>query len=89
MQRQQPHTPLMSLNDAVEAFKRQHLEEEARLLYVGFTRAMQGLFVSSHHQYRNAFHKLQKTLPTKAFVELKAFLEKPNLKGDDLHVEHL
>jgi superfamily I DNA/RNA helicase len=89
MQRQQPQTPLMSLNDAVEAFKRQHLEEEARLLYVGFTRAMQGLFVSSHHQYRNAFHKLQKTLPTKAFVELKAFLEKPNLKGDDLHVEHL
>lgn len=89
VQRQQPDTPLMPLNDAVEAFKRQHLEEEARLLYVGFTRAMQGLFVSSHHQYRNAFHKMQKTHPTKSFEELKAFLEKPNLKGDDLHVEHL
>ncbi len=70
MQRQQPHTPLIPLNDAVEAFKRQHLEEEARLLYVGFTRAMQGLFVSSHFQYRNAFHKVQKTHPTKAFEVL-------------------
>ena len=89
MQRQQPDTPLMPLNDAVEAFKRQHLEEEARLLYVGFTRAMQGLFVSSHHQYRNAFHKLQKTHPTRAFEELLVFLEKTNLKGDDLHVERL
>ncbi len=74
MQRQQPKMPLMPLNDAVEAFKRQHLEEEARLLYVGFTRAMQGLFVSSHFQYRNAFHKLQKTHPTKAFEVLIPFL---------------
>lgn len=70
MQRQQPDTPLMPLNDAVEAFKRQHLEEEARLLYVGFTRSMQGLFVSSHYQYRNAFHKVQKTHPTRALEVL-------------------
>jgi superfamily I DNA/RNA helicase len=63
------------LNDAITAFQRQHLEEEARLLYVGFTRAMQGLFLSTHTQYRNAFHKRQTTKPTHAFTFLTSTLQ--------------
>jgi DNA helicase-2/ATP-dependent DNA helicase PcrA len=75
LQRQQPNTPLLPLNDAITAFQRQHLEEEARLLYVGFTRAMQGLFLSTHTYYRNTFHKRQTTKPTHAFTFLTSTLQ--------------
>lgn len=74
-QRRNPKAPLPPLGEAVEAFKRQHLEEEARLLYVGFTRAMRGLSVSTHHQHRNHFNRLVKSQPTYAFHVIQDFLE--------------
>jgi ATP-dependent exoDNAse (exonuclease V) beta subunit len=77
-QRHQPQVPLAPLAVDIEAFKRQHLEEEARLLYVGLTRAMKGLFLSAHLQYRNAFHRLQKTQPTEAFMLIQAWLKSPS-----------
>lgn len=49
---------------ACTAQKRLVLEEEARLLYVGITRARQGLFLSAHETYKNQWHKQEKTLPT-------------------------
>jgi DNA helicase-2/ATP-dependent DNA helicase PcrA len=77
-QRHHPQVPLAPLAADIEAFKRQHLEEEARLLYVGLTRAMKGLFLSAHLQYRNAFHRLQKTQPTEAFTLIQAWLKSPS-----------
>jgi ATP-dependent exoDNAse (exonuclease V) beta subunit len=73
--RRHPQEALPPLGEAVEAFKRQHLEEEARLLYVGFTRAMKGLSLTTHVQYRDHFNRLKKTHPTKAFEVIEAYLD--------------
>jgi len=48
--------------------KRLVLEEEARLLYVGITRAKRGLFLSAHETYKNPWNSRQeKTSPTLLF----------------------
>ena len=48
--------------------KRLVLEEEARLLYVGITRAKRGLFLSAHEAYKNPWNSRQeKTAPTLLF----------------------
>ena len=48
--------------------KRLVLEEEARLLYVGITRAKRGVFLSAHETYKNPWNSRQeKTAPTLLF----------------------
>ncbi len=48
--------------------KRLVLEEEARLLYVGITRAKRGLFLSAHEMVKNPWNSRQeKTAPTLLF----------------------
>jgi ATP-dependent exoDNAse (exonuclease V) beta subunit len=50
------------------AYQRSCIEEEARLLYVGFSRAKCGLWCGAHYQFRNRFFKLTETTPTLAFT---------------------
>jgi DNA helicase II / ATP-dependent DNA helicase PcrA len=55
----------------LETLKKQaKIEEEARLVYVGLTRAKRGLFLSAHQQYLTRYNKLKKTSPTLAFTVL-------------------
>jgi DNA helicase-2/ATP-dependent DNA helicase PcrA len=60
---------------ACTAQKRLVLEEEARLLYVGITRARQGLFLSAHETYKNQWHKQEKTMPTLLLRLVKDYLQ--------------
>jgi superfamily I DNA/RNA helicase len=62
----------------LEAYQRQVLEEEARLLYVGITRAKRGLHLSTHSLPNwHSRWKPSPTHPTLAFTVAKAFLEPP------------
>jgi len=54
------------------------LEERARLVYVGITRARQGLFLSSHQQRINRYHRLEKTEPSLAFTVLAQLIAQQN-----------
>lgn len=50
--------------------KREKIEEEARLIYVGLTRARRALYLSAHKQAMTKFHKLRNTEPSLAFQVL-------------------
>lgn len=47
--------------------KREKIEEEARLIYVGLTRARRALFLSAHAQALTRYNKLRTTTPALAF----------------------
>jgi DNA helicase II / ATP-dependent DNA helicase PcrA len=52
------------------------LEEEARLVYVGITRARRGLVLSTHLQGRNAFGRPEKQTPALAWQVCSQYLVK-------------
>lgn len=54
--------------------KREKIEEEARLIYVGITRARRALFLSAHQQSLTRYQKLRNTRPALAFEQLAALL---------------
>lgn len=47
--------------------KREKIEEEARLIYVGLTRARQALYLSAHRQAMTRYNKLRTLEPAAAF----------------------
>jgi superfamily I DNA/RNA helicase len=51
--------------------KREKIEEEARLVYVGLTRAKRALYLSAHGQAMTRYNKLRKMQPAVAFQLLK------------------
>lgn len=51
--------------------KREKIEEEARLIYVGLTRAKRALYLSAHTQAMTRYNKLRKMEPAAAFQILK------------------
>jgi len=57
----------------VDGKKREKIEEEARLLYVGITRARKALYLTAHQQAYK-FQRLQQTEPALAFQKLSAYL---------------
>jgi|GEM_PF-3102480 len=57
----------------VDGKKREKIEEEARLLYVGITRARKALYMTAHQQAYK-FQRLQQTEPALAFQKLSAYL---------------
>jgi superfamily I DNA/RNA helicase len=67
-----PQVPLVPLPEALQAYQRGCIEEEARLLYVGFSRAKCGLWCGTHHQFRNRFFKQTETAPTLAFNVIRS-----------------
>lgn len=54
--------------------KREKIEEEARLIYVGLTRAKRVLYLSAHTQAMTRYNKLRKMGPAVAFQSLRARL---------------
>ena len=73
-----PHEQKRSAAEWLETYQRQVLEEEARLLYVGMTRAKRGLHLSTHTLPNwHSRWKPSPTNPTLAFTVAKAFLEPP------------
>jgi DNA helicase-2/ATP-dependent DNA helicase PcrA len=54
--------------------KREKIEEEARLVYVGLTRARRALYLSAHIQAMTRYNKLRKMEPASAFQLIKAKL---------------
>lgn len=54
--------------------KREKIEEEARLIYVGLTRAKRALYLSAHTQAMTRYNKLRKTTPSAAFFMLRGKL---------------
>ncbi|WP_373532135.1 ATP-dependent helicase [Vampirovibrio sp.] len=64
-----------SLSDTYQLDKkREKIEEEARLVYVGLTRAKRALYLSAHTQAMTRYHKLRKMEPAMAFQVIKAQL---------------
>jgi DNA helicase-2/ATP-dependent DNA helicase PcrA len=56
--------PSVDKDAAMLALKRTKLQEEARLVYVGLTRAKQALFLSAHQQSQNRYGKPQAAAPS-------------------------
>lgn len=54
--------------------KREKIEEEARLIYVGLTRAKRALYLSSHRQAMNRYNKMKNVEPAAAFRMLDEIL---------------
>jgi DNA helicase-2/ATP-dependent DNA helicase PcrA len=54
--------------------KREKIEEEARLIYVGLTRARRALYLSAHKQALTKYNKLRTVAPAMAFELLAAKL---------------
>jgi DNA helicase-2/ATP-dependent DNA helicase PcrA len=59
-----------------DAKKREKIEEEARLIYVGLTRARRALHLSAHKQSFQ-YQRLQATDPAMAFKRLASYLAPP------------
>jgi DNA helicase-2/ATP-dependent DNA helicase PcrA len=57
--------------------KREKIEEEARLIYVGLTRAKRALYLSAHSQSMTRYHKLRTVSPALAFELLSEVINKP------------
>ena len=61
--------------DYIEQKKLEKVEEEARLIYVGLTRAKQALFLSCHAQAFTKYGKLRPVQPAFAFTQLQTHLQ--------------
>ncbi len=57
--------------------KREKIEEEARLIYVGLTRAKRALYLSAHLQTMTRYNKIRKVEPAAVFQALQAKLHPP------------
>ncbi len=64
--------------------KREKIEEEARLIYVGLTRARQALYLSAHRQSMTRFNKLRNMEPAAAFTTLDEKLNGPTEAQDNV-----
>lgn len=62
-------------NLLAEQEKLKKVEEEARLIYVGLTRARQGLFLSCPKQIRERSGRLRPAEPSRYFIALQSLLE--------------
>lgn len=60
-----------------QAKKREKIEEEARLIYVGLTRARRALFLTAHRQSLTRYNKLRKQTPAMAFQILDERINGP------------
>ena len=68
-----------------EQKKREKIEEEARLIYVGLTRAKRALFLSAHRQGMGRYNKLRNVEPAKAFQLLRQILDpQPAVAADNV-----
>lgn len=54
--------------------KREKIEEEARLIYVGLTRAKRALYLSAHRQSLTRYNKIRNVEPSLAFQRLSSYL---------------
>jgi hypothetical protein len=54
--------------------KREKIEEEARLIYVGLTRAKRALYLSAHNQSMTRYNRLRNVEPSMAFKILERLL---------------
>lgn len=57
-----------------DAKKREKIEEEARLIYVGLTRAKRALYLSAHSQSMTRYNRLRNVEPSMAFKILERCL---------------
>jgi DNA helicase-2/ATP-dependent DNA helicase PcrA len=64
--------------------KREKIEEEARLIYVGLTRAKRALYLSAHRQGMGRYNKLKNVQPAMAFQILNEVLHPVSLEGDNV-----
>jgi DNA helicase-2/ATP-dependent DNA helicase PcrA len=67
-----------------EQKKREKIEEEARLIYVGLTRAKRALYLSAHAQGMGRFNKLKKVEPAAAFRLLSELLNPQQVATDNV-----
>jgi DNA helicase-2/ATP-dependent DNA helicase PcrA len=63
----QSSLPALSPADYEQNKKKEKIEEEARLLYVGLTRARQALYLTAHEQAMSRFNKLRRLEPAAIF----------------------
>src|SRR5690606_14495930 len=56
--------------DYQQRMKQEKIEEEARLIYVGLTRAKRLLFLSCHRSFFTRYNKMKATEPALAFTLL-------------------
>lgn len=64
-----------------ENLKRIKMEERARLIYVGISRARRALFFSCHKAAYNRFHRLESKEPSKPFEILSALIQEKEPLG--------
>jgi DNA helicase-2/ATP-dependent DNA helicase PcrA len=64
--------------------KREKIEEEARLIYVGLTRARRALYVSAHSQSLTRYNRLRNVEPAMAFRLLDQWLNSTPAKKDNV-----
>jgi len=67
-----------------EQKKREKIEEEARLIYVGLTRAKRALYLSAHKQGMGRFNKLKNVELAVAFRLLSDLLQPPAVETNNV-----
>lgn len=67
--------------------KREKIEEEARLIYVGLTRAKRALYLSAHKQALTKYNKLRTVAPALAFDLLAQKLDGPKLPDNVIPIK--
>lgn len=75
-------TTPVDFSELTQIKRLQKAEEEARLVYVGLTRARKALFISAHLSAPNRWGKVEKQIPSRYFEILQDSLAAPiNLSG--------
>ena len=72
------HTKPQDKNAAMDALKRTKLQEEARLIYVGLTRAKKALLLSAHLQTQTRYGKSKDVQPSLIHRFVTEYLAKQN-----------